>query len=429
MINKNAILFILVFSLASRASIGQWSKTVLPPPPYGHGALPGRVTTLASDGLNLYAGTLGGNLYRSSDNGTTWTCIDSGLTTSDITTIHVINNILLVGAYGNIANATYGMHGQGSGIYMTSDVGRTWKKVSAGIPDTNIYVISHMDSTIFAGTWNAGIYYSEDIGKSWNQANNGLTNLSIRTIAAVGNRLYAGTWGGGVFISDDHGGSWAQSNTGINNLYVNSIAIDSPYVYMGNTEGVYKSTNGGFSWNLTNKGLTTTYINTFLVIHPDVMVGTSGSGLFVSLNQGSSWQLADTTGLTDGYIYCLAVNGSRLFAGANNGEVWSRPLKEIITKVMENWEGAIANSFQLYQNYPNPFNPETRISYKLSSPQKVILNVYDELGKQIATLASGVQAPGVHEIIFDGSDYPSGVYFYQLKVGDYVSTKKMTLIK
>ncbi|MGB9591647.1 MAG: T9SS type A sorting domain-containing protein, partial [Candidatus Kryptoniota bacterium] len=69
------------------------------------------------------------------------------------------------------------------------------------------------------------------------------------------------------------------------------------------------------------------------------------------------------------------------------------------------------------------------ISYKLSSPQKVILNVYDELGKQIATLASGVQAPGVHEIIFDGSDYPSGVYFYQLKVGDYVSTKKMTLIK
>lgn len=428
--NKHIVVMsVLVFGLIYHAAFCQWSKIILPPPPYGHGALPGRVVSLASDGNDLYAGTLGGNLYLSSDNGATWTCIDSGVTTSDITTIHVFKNALFVGAYGNIANATYGMHGSGSGIYMTSDKGKTWQKVSAGLADSNVYVINHLDSTIFVGTWSAGVYYSDNDGKSWSPANNGLTNLAVRTIASVGNRLYVGTWGGGVFISDDHGGSWAQSNTGINNPFVNSIAIDSPYVYMGNTEGVYRSTNGGFSWDLTNKGLTTTYINTFLVIHPDIMVGTSGNGLFVSLNQGSSWQLADTSGLTDGYIYCLAVNGSRLFAGANNGEVWSRPLREIITTVKERWEPVIANSFHLHQNYPNPFNPETKISYSLSSPQQITLNVYDGLGREIATLAQGMQAAGLHEVSFDGSRYPSGVYFYQLRVGDYVSTRKMTLIK
>lgn len=429
MIKKLFITNVFLVCLTVHLSLGQWVKTILPPPPYGHGALPGRVMSLASDGQNLYAGTLGGNVYMSNDNGVSWTYIDSGLTTSDITTIHIVNNTVFVGAYGNISNATFGMRGAGSGIYMTSDRGKTWKKVSADLADSNVYVISHLDSTIFVGTWSKGMYYSDNNGKSWTSANNGLTNLYIRAIATVGNRIYAGTWGGGVFISDDHGGSWVQSNTGINNLFVNSISVDSPYVYMGNTEGVYKSTNGGFSWSLANKGLTTTYINTFLVIHPDIIVGTSGNGLFVSLNQGNSWQLADTSGLTDGYIYCLAQNGSRLFAGANNGEVWSRPLREIITKVRENWQPIVANSFRLNQNYPNPFNPDTKISYTLSSPQHVTLTVYDELGREIATLADGVKSPGLHEVSFDGSKYPSGVYFYRLKVGNYISTKKMTLMK
>jgi hypothetical protein len=85
--------------------------------------------------------------------------------------------------------------------------------------------------------------------------------------------------------------------------------------------------------------------------------------------------------------------------------------------------------FALDQNYPNPFNPGTAISYQLSAVSVVTLKVYDVLGKEVGTLANEVQQPGVHSLRWDGSSFPSGVYFYSLMAGNNFSTKKMLLIK
>ncbi len=91
----------------------------------------------------------------------------------------------------------------------------------------------------------------------------------------------------------------------------------------------------------------------------------------------------------------------------------------------------------LSQNYPNPFNPSTTISYQLpalssvegSAPRFVTLQVYDVLGKEVATLVNGIQSAGLHTVRFDGSSLRSGVYFYRIQAGSFVDTKKLILLK
>jgi hypothetical protein len=92
-------------------------------------------------------------------------------------------------------------------------------------------------------------------------------------------------------------------------------------------------------------------------------------------------------------------------------------------------ENISAVDFNLMQNYPNPFNPSTVISYQLPVSSDVTLKVYDIIGKKIATLVNEYTLAGKYEVEFNASTLPSGVYFYQLKAGSYVSTKKMILLK
>lgn len=84
-------------------------------------------------------------------------------------------------------------------------------------------------------------------------------------------------------------------------------------------------------------------------------------------------------------------------------------------------------------NYPNPFNPSTVIKYAVGtgSKQMVILKVFDILGNEIATLVNEEKEPGIYNYQFSILNYqlPSGVYFYQLRAGDFAETKKMILQK
>ena len=87
------------------------------------------------------------------------------------------------------------------------------------------------------------------------------------------------------------------------------------------------------------------------------------------------------------------------------------------------------NQFELYQNYPNPFNPTTTISYYLPKNANIKLNVYNVLGQKVAELINGYQTEGKHHIEFDAGKLSSGVYFYKLQTGDYISIKKMAVAK
>jgi hypothetical protein len=85
--------------------------------------------------------------------------------------------------------------------------------------------------------------------------------------------------------------------------------------------------------------------------------------------------------------------------------------------------------FQLFQNFPNPFNPTTKVSFVIGHSSFVTLRVYDILGREVATLVNEKRNAGKYDVIFDGSNLPSGVYFYRLHTDRYTNAKKLILLK
>ncbi len=97
-------------------------------------------------------------------------------------------------------------------------------------------------------------------------------------------------------------------------------------------------------------------------------------------------------------------------------------------------EEIVLNKFSLSQNYPNPFNPNTKIRFSIPQDERgetkdVSLTVYDVLGNDIAILVNEEKPAGTYEVEFDGNELTSGIYFYQLRAGVFIETKKMILLK
>ncbi|HEY6626032.1 MAG TPA: T9SS type A sorting domain-containing protein [Ignavibacteriaceae bacterium] len=117
-------------------------------------------------------------------------------------------------------------------------------------------------------------------------------------------------------------------------------------------------------------------------------------------------------------------------------------LKDVLSIVLGVEDENFPVEFNLSQNYPNPFNPSTKIKYSIptrpvSSPMVkgrtkegfVTLKVYDILGNEIETLVDEEKPAGTYEVTWYAGNLPSGVYFYQLKAAEFVSTKKLVLMK
>ena len=83
----------------------------------------------------------------------------------------------------------------------------------------------------------------------------------------------------------------------------------------------------------------------------------------------------------------------------------------------------------LGQNYPNPFNPATTIPVTVQRTGRVRINAYDLRGHLVKVIADEIMAAGHHEITFNGSDMPSGTYFYRLEGTNIADVKRMTLVK
>jgi hypothetical protein len=133
--------------------------------------------------------------------------------------------------------------------------------------------------------------------------------------------------------------------------------------------------------------------------------------------------LRDTSSLLgQTYYYCIISIDS---LGGRSGMTNMTSHETAIVEVKEN----NPTIYSLNQNYPNPFNPGTQINYQLSKLNNVSLTVYDLFGREIAKLVNGEQSAGPHSIKWNASGVASGVYFYQLKAGSFIQTKKMLLLK
>lgn len=147
--------------------------------------------------------------------------------------------------------------------------------------------------------------------------------------------------------------------------------------------------------------------------------------------------------LNDG-ISCAAIDTNNNLFVAGQSYNSSNNLSAAIIKYSQlvgiiNINGNVPKIFSLSQNYPNPFNPSTKISFSIPLLRGVdgaagrgvftMLVVYNIQGKEITTLVNLQLQPGIYEVDWNASEYPSGVYFYKLESGDYSETKRMVLIK
>jgi PKD repeat protein len=144
----------------------------------------------------------------------------------------------------------------------------------------------------------------------------------------------------------------------------------------------------------------------------------------------------ESDGIIDSYeknpLWTFNEEGSyTIYLKTSDGESEDVEIKEnyIITSISTVEEETIPAKTELFQNYPNPFNPSTRIKYSISQAVSVTLKLYDVIGNELVTLIDEEKPVGDHYFEIDGNYLSNGVYFYQLKAGDYVQTRKMTLMK
>lgn len=109
-------------------------------------------------------------------------------------------------------------------------------------------------------------------------------------------------------------------------------------------------------------------------------------------------------------------------------------IEQNITDVPNVIDTRLAKTFALNQNYPNPFNPETKITFQFPQASQVTLRIFNILGKEIITLVNEQYQAGKHTVNWDGKDnlgnvVSSGIYFYQLRAGNFTQAKKMILLR
>jgi hypothetical protein len=164
------------------------------------------------------------------------------------------------------------------------------------------------------------------------------------------------------------------------------------------------------------------------------------------------YQKSDTTGLARSYTKQLFGAGPLHLSGyASTYDVAFDKNKDMYSQSFYSWTAErwhytgtlptvtvvgvhdvseiVPAQFSLAQNYPNPFNPTTTIQFALKTASRVEIILTNMLGQKVATLADQDVAVGTHEIVFDASKFASGVYFYTMKAGSFIETKKMILAK
>ena len=344
------------------------------------------ITSLKKSGTNIFACTGGAGIFRSNDYGMTWSPIDSGLYYLPYTWNRetVFNSIVILGTE---------IYAAATGLFKSTNNGDSWfyngrAYVQSGgtIYDCNINKLIAFDTVLFAGVDGLGMIRSSDKGKTWSMVNNGMTGKYVMDFILGGTIIFAATGDKGVFRSTDHGTTWGTINGGLTNTNVWSLAIYGTNIF----------------------------------------AGTIGGGVFATTLNGSVWTPVNTD-LTSTDIFSLAASNTDLYCATRFGGVWHRPLSEISAVRMQRDENP--KNFSLEQNYPNPFNPTTSIKYSIPKETFVTLKVFSILGKEITTLVHERKGAGNYSVNFNGDNLPSGIYFYRMQAGNFVSTKKFVLLK
>ncbi|MFN3873081.1 MAG: YCF48-related protein [Ignavibacterium sp.] len=384
-----------------------------------------------TDSLNGWACGLNGTIIHTSDGGENW-YVQNTNTTNPIIDIYFLDNLTGWALSWEVNNPPYGTY-----LLKTSDGGLNWTSDFFPPEDEYFRAIFFLDEQ-FGLIGARQTYYTTDGGFSW--------NISLRDSDMVANFPFyqikmlndsVGFACGGVL--DNAGIIWKTTNGG-RNWKTNAISPDEIFeIYIFDSQnilalsgdpeyrfgvGLIKSSNGGDSWSYEELSINAVCYG---IDFRNELEGWSAAGykfLFTN-DRGNSW--AEMEAPDSSIVYDVQfVNNQKGFACGQDGVL----LKYIPNPNSIQDESAInIINYQLFQNYPNPFNPGTKISWQSPVDNWQTLKVYDVLGNEVATLVNEYREAGRHKVWFDASLLASGIYIYKLRAGEFVSSKKMLLIK
>jgi ligand-binding sensor domain-containing protein len=212
--------------------------------------------------------------------------------------------------------------GTDSGVFISSDNETNWTAFNNGLPKQIVNSIIVSDSgDIIAGTNDSGVFTHLKTGTSWTANNTGLIDLRITSLAVNGTGLLAGTGqGGGIYFFDDNDTFWTKADILItgNLTTVSSFAVCGDKIFAGSLDyGLFVSTNNGSSWNMSGGIITSELLRCMAAIGNNVFVGTP-DGVYSSTDCGSNWKKVNN-GLQHSDIRSLLIVDNYLFAGTTGG--------------------------------------------------------------------------------------------------------------
>ena len=435
------------------------------------------------DGVTVGEGTWKIFYKRSTDKGVTWS------ENVNLTNDGIIAYNPAIAVSGAVVHVVWYDDRNGTGNYQifykrSLDNGVTW---GADVQLSNTIDRVGHTSIVASGlnvnvVWSEGVEYS--IGNNWEiyhkRSTDGGTTWGVITrlsntasssympaVAVSGSVVHVvwyddtpGNWEIYYKRSTNGGVTWGADTRLTNNSAISqypTLAVSGSVVHIvwvdsrnGNYEIYYNcSKNGGVKWGKDKRLTKNPYLSdipsiavTGSVIHivwQDFRDGNAEIYYKLSSNEGKKWS-ADTR-LTNNSqassVPSVAVSGSDVHVvwrdtRDGNYEIYYKQYKGTSKDGptgITNINPELPKAYSLKQNYPNPFNPKTNIKFDIPKQGFVSIKIFDALGREVATLVNESLSPGTYEITFDGTKYPSGVYFYRIKTEGFSDVKRMMLIK
>jgi len=403
-----------------------------------------------------------GTIIRTQDSGETWQSYSSPIQSTFFRDISFIDSTtgVVTGWDGKILrttnggaswdsrwNAGYGyfnsvalkdsagfVAGGAGTILSTTNQGVDWAIQNGGTAN-NLNGINFHDSTVLAVGDSGLILRSTNMGLSWTPIQSG-TTWSLQSIAMVdgdtmiivGGEPYVDK-GGLILRSTDKGISWTNI-LGVTTFIINRVAVYKNVAVAVSLRGIiYVSTDYGRTWTPKSLGIQDDLYGITLGSKGNGIICTGSGGVYSTSDTGKSW--IDEKSVTASWLYsvCYLKSNTTITVGLYS------TILQLITSTSTTVNQSLSSlnltpkQYRLNQNYPNPFNPSTVISYELQTNGIVTLEIYDMLGRRIATLVSEREDAGIHSVTFNASGLSSGIYFYRLTAGNFVKTKKLMLIR
>lgn len=313
-----------------------------------------------------------------------------------------------------------------SNIQKTTDGGNIWLK-PLGTGFLQKLKILFINSTVGYSVGPDDILKSTDGGLSWFSTFN-LTKAFLKEI------IFTNTLTGYVVGGSNNG--LKTTNTGNNwlsyptlNGYTSISNSGENNIIASNSTSILRSTNSGVNWSIVFTNSVDSALYTIKYIDENTIIAAGyPARILKSTNGGNNWARLQSSVTNVSLNRIFFINSLTGWIVGNNGTILKTTTGGItvgINQVSTN----IPDCYSISQNYPNPFNPKTVIRFQIPVTGHVSIKVFDEKGSEVASLVNEILTEGEFKTSFDGSKFASGIYFYRIKAGEFVDTKRMVLMK